>query len=87
VDTAVLTHSIDAPYVELLAKGPHVVEATLGSPLRAVKPYKPEMRAEIDNELADKGIDFMRRQHAAGNPLSAVFDGPRAESPFCAIQG
>src|SRR5271167_3768236 len=57
VDTAVLTHSVDAPYVELIAKGPHIVEATSGSPLRAVKPYTPKVRAEIDNELTDKGID------------------------------
>jgi arylsulfatase A-like enzyme len=69
VDTAILTHSVDAPYAELLAKGPHIVEATLGSPLREVKPYTLEMRAEIDNELTGKGIDFMRRQHAAGKPF------------------
>src|SRR5271166_2176034 len=66
VDTAILTHSVDAPYAELLAKGPHIVEATLGSPLREVKPYTPEVRAEIDNELTDKGVDFVKRQHAAG---------------------
>jgi len=69
VDTAMLTHSVDAPYAQLLAKGPHIVEAKLGSPLREVKPYTPEMRAEIDNELTDKGIDFLKRQHGAGKPF------------------
>jgi arylsulfatase A-like enzyme len=69
VDTAMLTHSVNAPYEALLAKGPHVVEASLGGPLHEVKPFTPEVRAEIDNELTDKSIDFMKRQHAAGKPF------------------
>src|SRR5271166_3079464 len=69
VVTIMLTHSIDAPAATLLAKGPHIVEATLGSPLREVKPFTPEVRAEIDNELTDKSIDFMKRQHTAGKPF------------------
>ena len=69
VDTAVLTHSFDAPYATLLAKGPHIVEATAGGSLHEVKPYTPEVRAEIDNELTAKSIDFMKRQHAAGKPF------------------
>ncbi len=31
-----------------------------------MKPYTPEVRANIDNELVDKSIDFMRRQKASG---------------------
>lgn len=69
VNTITLTHSIEAPAAALLAKGPHIVEATLGSPLHEVKPFTPEVRAEIDNELTDKSIDFMKRQHAAGKPF------------------
>jgi arylsulfatase A-like enzyme len=69
VDTVVLTHTSGAPYAALLAKGPHVVEATLGGPLHEVKPYTPEVRAEIDNELFAKSIEFMKRQHAAGKPF------------------
>ena len=46
-----------------------IVEATSGGPLRDVKPYTPEVRAEIDNELADKAIDFMKRSHAAARPF------------------
>jgi len=34
-----------------------------------VKPFTPEVRANIDYELVDKSIDFMRRQKAAGKPL------------------
>jgi arylsulfatase A-like enzyme len=34
-----------------------------------VKPFTEEVRANIDNELVDKSIDFMRRQKAAGKPF------------------
>ncbi len=66
VDTIELTHSINAPPGVLLAKGPQIVEAVAGGPLRTVKPYTREVRPEIDNELVAKSIDFMKRQKAAG---------------------
>jgi arylsulfatase A-like enzyme len=69
VDTIELTHSIDAPHDVLLAKGPQIVEAVLGGPLRTVKPYNREVRAEIDTELTAKSIDFMKRSQAAGKPF------------------
>ena len=69
VDTIVLTHSINAPPDVLLAKGPQIVEAVAGGPLRTVKPFTREVRAEIDNELVAKSIDFMKRQKAAGKPF------------------
>jgi arylsulfatase A-like enzyme len=69
VDTTELTHSIPAPPAVLLARGPQIVEATAGGPLRTVKPFTPEVRANIDYELVDKSIDFMRRQKAAGKPF------------------
>jgi len=70
VDTITLTHSIPAPRDVLLAKGPQIVEAVAGGPLRMVKPYTREVRAEIDtNELLPKSIDFIRRQKAAGKPF------------------
>ncbi len=69
VSTITLTHSIEAPLAALEAKGPHIVEATLGGPLHEVKPFTPEVRAEIDGELVDKSIDFMKREHAAGRPF------------------
>ena len=49
VDTIVLTHSMNAPPDVLLAKGPQIVEAVAGGPLRTVKPFTREVRAEIDN--------------------------------------
>jgi arylsulfatase A-like enzyme len=69
VDTIELTHSIDAPPDVLLAKGPQIVESVLGGPLHIVKPYTREVRAEIDNELTAKSIDFMKRSHAARKPF------------------
>ncbi len=69
VDTTELTHSTRVPYDVLLAQGPQVVEAVANGPLRKVKPYTLEVRAEIDNELVDKSIDFMKRQTAAGKPF------------------
>jgi arylsulfatase len=68
VSTIELTQSIPAPADVLLARGPQIVEATAGGPLRTV-PFTPEVRANIDNELLDKSIDFMRRQKAAGRPF------------------
>ena len=69
VDTIVLTHSMDAPLDALLAKGPQIVEAVAGGPLRNVKPYTREVRAEIDYELVAKSIAFMKRQKASGKPF------------------
>jgi len=69
VETMHLTQSINQPLDALRAKGPHVVEATLGESLREVKPFTPEVRAEIDNELVGKSIDFMKRQRDAAKPF------------------
>jgi arylsulfatase len=66
-DTITLTHSIDAPHEALVERGPHIVEGRLGEPLHDVKPFTPEVHAEIDYELTDKSIDFMKREHAAGS--------------------
>src|ERR1700688_3971137 len=63
--TIALTHSINEPYETLLKTGPQIVEAKAGGPLQTVKPYTEEVRANIDIELVDKSIDFMRRQKAA----------------------
>ena len=66
VDTIEMTHSIPAPPNVLLERGPQIVQAVAGGPLQTVKPFTPEVRANIDYELVDKSIDFMRRQKAAG---------------------
>ena len=69
VDTIALTHSMNVPPDVLLAKGPQIYEAVARGPLRKVKPYTREVRAEIDTELVAKSIDFMKRQKAAGKPF------------------
>jgi len=66
VETAVMTQSVSVPEAALLARGPHIIEARAGGPLKAVKPFTAEVRAKIDYELVDKSIDFMRRQTSAG---------------------
>jgi arylsulfatase len=68
-DTIELTHSVSAPRELLVSKGPHICEAAAGGPLRHVKPFTREVRAEIDNELVAKTIEFMKRQRAAGKPF------------------
>jgi arylsulfatase A-like enzyme len=69
VDTMELTHSVSAADEVLRAHGPQIVEATAGSPLRTVKPFTQEVRANIDYELVDKSIDFMRRQKSSSKPF------------------
>jgi arylsulfatase A-like enzyme len=64
-----LTHTFVAPPDVLLARGPQIVEATAGGELHDVKPFTPEVRAEIDYELVAKSIDFMRRETTAGKPF------------------
>ena len=69
VDTIELTHSIDAPPAALLAKGPQIYEAVAGGPLKALEPFTPKVRAEIDGTLVAKGIEFMKRQKSADKPF------------------
>jgi arylsulfatase A-like enzyme len=71
------TKSLDIP----LDKGPQIVEAKRGEPLKAVKPYTAEVRREIDGELVDRGVDFMRRQKAAGKPFFLYLPISRTHFP------
>ena len=64
-----------------LDKGPQIVEARRGEPLRTVKPYTAEVRRDIDWELADRGIDFMQRQRAAGKPFFLYLPISRTHFP------
>lgn len=60
------THSIDAPEKALVEKGPWMSSQRGNGQLQRVKPFTPEVRAEVDNELTDRSIAFMKAQHAAG---------------------
>lgn len=66
VPTVQLSHVTELPLNDLLKMGPQIVEAKAGEQLRNVKPFTEEVRRNIDFELVDKSIDFIKRQKAAG---------------------
>ena len=55
-----------------LDKGPHVVEAERGEPLRAVKPYTEEVRRDIDWELVDRGDRFHEAPEGGGQAVLSL---------------
>jgi arylsulfatase A-like enzyme len=65
----VQSHSIDVPESALVEKGPWIMQQKAGGPLERVKPFTLEVRAEIDNDLTDRSIAFIRQQNAAGKPF------------------
>jgi arylsulfatase A-like enzyme len=71
------TKALDLP----LDKGPQIVTAKRGEPLRTVKPYTEEVRREIDWELVDLGIDFMKRQKTASRPFFLYLPISRTHYP------
>jgi arylsulfatase A-like enzyme len=72
-----MTKSLSIP----LDKGPQIYEAKRGEQLKAVKPYTEEVRRNIDWELAERGIDFMKRQKAAGRPFFLYLSISRTHYP------
>src|SRR5271169_6106375 len=64
-----MTHSFDATEQQLNERGPWVESQKAGEPVQRVKPFTSEVRAEIDNDLTDHAIDFMKRQVAVGKPF------------------
>lgn len=71
------TKSVDTP----IEKGPHIIEAKRGEPLKLVNPYTVEVRRGIDWELVDHGVDFMTRQKAAGKPFFLYLPISRTHFP------
>jgi arylsulfatase A-like enzyme len=64
-----MTHSFNVPESVLIEKGPWIMQQKAGGPMQRVKPFTAEVRAEIDNDLTDRSIAFMKQQHAAGKPF------------------
>src|SRR5271169_583398 len=64
-----MTHSFPGTEQQLNERGPWVEQQKAGGQMERIKPFTPEVRAEIDNELTDHAIDFMKRQAAAGKPF------------------
>jgi arylsulfatase A-like enzyme len=63
------THSVVAPEKALTEKGPWMMAQKGGGPLQKVKPFTPEVRAEVDNDLTERSIAFIKQQKAAGKPF------------------
>lgn len=64
------THSAgNIPEKALIEKGPWLNQQTGNGPLVRVKPFTLEARAEIDNDLTDRSLAFMKKQAAAGKPF------------------
>lgn len=64
--TMALTHSIEAPLTVLVDQGPRLVEGTSGESLRTLGPFTLDVRREVDIDLTNKSVEFMKRQCAAG---------------------
>ena len=75
------THSVNVPEKALLEKGPWIMAQRAGGPLERVKPFTPEVRAEIDDELTDKSVAFMRAQHGGGKPFFLYFPFSMGHAP------
>jgi len=69
VPLIMMTHSFDVPESALIEKGPWIQQQKAGGPIERVKPFTPDVRAEIDNELTERSIAFMKQQQAAGKPF------------------
>jgi arylsulfatase A-like enzyme len=69
IPSIMMTHSFNVPESTLIEQGPWIVQQKAGGPMQRVKAFTPEVRAEIDNDLTDRSIAFMKEQHAAGKPF------------------
>ena len=54
---------------ELLEKGPWIMEQQAGGPLKRVKPFTMEVRADIDGELIERSVTFIKKNAAADKPF------------------
>jgi arylsulfatase len=69
VSLITMTHSLNVPESVMVEKGPWLMQQKMGGPLERVKPFTAEARAEIDDDLTDRTIAFMKQQQAAGKPF------------------
>jgi arylsulfatase len=75
------THSVNAPEKALVDKGPWIMSQRAGGALTRVKPFTAEVRAEIDNELTDRAVAFIKSQHAAGKKFFLYFPFSMGHAP------
>jgi arylsulfatase A-like enzyme len=69
VPLIMMTHSFDVPESVLIEKGPWIMQQKAGGPIERVRPFTPDERAEIDDDLTGRSIAFMKQQQAAGKPF------------------
>lgn len=70
VPEIMLSHSFgNIPEKDLIEKGPWMYEQKGDVPLQRVKPFTLEVRAEVDNELIDRSIAFIKQQQTAAKPF------------------
>lgn len=82
VAQAIQTHSYsNVPEKVLYEKGPWISQQKGNGPLQRVKPFTMEVRAEIDNELTEKSITFMKEEHAKGKPFFLYLPFSMGHSP------
>src|SRR5579864_722649 len=81
VSLIMATHSIDTPESTLIESGPWIMQQNAGGPMQRVKPFTPEVRAEIDNDLTDRSIAFIKQQNAAGKPFFLYFPFSMGHAP------
>lgn len=66
----VRTHSAgNATEKELLDRGPWIMEQQAGGPLKKVKPFTTQVRADIDTELTQLSVNFIKKNAAEGKPF------------------
>jgi arylsulfatase A-like enzyme len=76
------THSAgNVPESALIERGPYIIQQTGNGPLQKVKPYTLDVRAEIDNDLTDHAIAFVKKSVAAGKPFFLYFPFSTAHGP------
>jgi arylsulfatase len=76
-----MSHSIDVPESVLIEKGPWIMAQKGAGRLEKVKPFTAEVRAEIDNELTDRAVAFIRQQASANKPFFLYFPFSMGHSP------
>ena len=82
VPGVVLTHSAgDIPEEDLIEKGPWIMSQEAGGELTKVKPFTMEERAEIDVDLTDRSVAFIKEQAAAKKPFFLYLPFSMGHSP------
>lgn len=82
VAQAIQTHSYsNVPDKVLYERGPWITQQKGNGPLERVKPFTMEVRAEVDNELTEKSIAFMKQENAAGKPFFLYLPFSMGHSP------